>query len=67
MNIENYDNVQLIRNLAYTAGLTQKTLSEKLEKYPSNFSKLIHKNNLKVVDLQEICKLLGYEIIIKKK
>ena len=67
MDIENLDNVQLMKMLIYGEGATQKEISEKLGMTPTNFSQVMRRNNLRIADLQKVCKLLGYKITIEKK
>lgn len=67
MNIEKLDNVQIVKLILSGERITQKALCEKIGQTSPNFSHSIHKNRLRVEDLQKICDILGYELLIKKK
>jgi len=64
MNVDDFDNVQLIKLLVYGKGTSQKAVCEKIGANPVSFSQTIHKGNLKFTDLQKICKELGCKISI---
>jgi len=72
MNITNWENDEILRLITAKGRVTQKILLDKYtEQYgidipQPTFSNKIRRNCLKVVELQNICKLLGYELIIKK-
>ena len=72
MNITDWNNDEIMRLLTAKGHVTQKVLLEMLgknepEKMPqSTFSSKIRRNALKVCELQQICRILGYSINIKK-
>ena len=73
MEINNWSNKEIIKLLTARAGITQKKLSVLLcenftrEYSSSNFYHKILKNNLKLEELQAICEVLGYNLLLEKK
>lgn len=73
MNISDWNNDEILRLVMAKGRITQKILLEMIkdqtgEDIPqSTFSCKIKRNGLKLSELQKICKILDYEIIIKKK
>lgn len=73
MNISDWNNDEILRLVMAKGHITQKILLEMIkdqtgEDIPqSTFSCKIKRNGLKLSELQKICKILDYEIIIKKK
>ena len=72
MNITDWNNDEIIRLVMAKGHVTQKVLLEALknsigEKIPqSTFSCKIRRNALKLAEFQQICKILGYSINIKR-
>lgn len=73
MNISDWNNDEILRLVMAKGHVTQKILLEKLEKQKghsvpqSTFSCKIKRNGLKLSEFQDICNILGYEIILKQK
>lgn len=72
MNVSDWNNDEILRLICAKGRISQKILLEKYaQKYnteipQSTFSNKIRRNSLKIEELQKICTLLGYSIIIKK-
>ena len=72
MNVTNWDNDEILRLLFAKGRITQKILlKDYFLKYnvvipQPTFSNKIRRNCLKVSELQNICKLLGYNLILEK-
>ncbi len=73
MNITDWNNDEILRLVMAKGHITQKILLEMLkdkagEDIPqSTFSCKIKRNGLKLAEFQQICTILGYEIILKRK
>ena len=73
MNISEWNNDEILRLVIAKGHITQKILLEMIknqmgEEIPqSTFSCKIKRNGLKLSEFQNICKLLGYEIFLKRK
>ena len=73
MNITDWNNDEILRLVMAKGHITQKILLDLLknqtgEAIPqSTFSCKIKRNGLKLTELQEICNVLGYEILLKRK
>lgn len=73
MNITDWDNGEILRLMSAKGRVTQKVLLNKYEqeygiKIPQpTFSNKIRRNCLKLRELQDICKLLDYDLILKKR
>ena len=73
MNISEWNNDEILRLVIAKGHITQKILLEMIknqmgEEIPqSTFSCNIKRNGLKLSEFQNICKLLGYEIFLKRK
>lgn len=73
MNINDWSNRELIKLILAKDAVTQKKLAnnlcEKLGKEfaPSTLSSKIARNSLKVEELQAICEILGYDLILEKR
>lgn len=71
MEITNWNNDEIMRLVMAKGHITQKTLLLKLKNEigddipQSTFSCKIRRNALKLVEFQNICKLLGYTINIE--
>ena len=72
MNISDWDNDEILRLLCAKGHISQKTLLQLLDKKynieipQSTFANKIRRNSLKVIELQQICNLLGYTLIVEK-
>ena len=72
MDITEWNNDEIMRLVMAKGHITQKILLEKLKNHAeqdipqSTFSCTIRRNALKLAEFQQICKLLGYSIVIKK-
>lgn len=72
MDITDWNNDEIMRLVMAKGHITQKILLESLKNKDGNqipqstFSCKIRRNALKISELQEICKLLGYTIEINK-
>lgn len=73
MEITNWSNREMVKFLTSRAGTTQKKLAQKIyeelsQSYnPSSFACKMQRNSMRVEELQAICKILGYELILSKK
>ncbi len=73
MNISDWNNDEILRLVMAKGHVTQKILLEKMEKQKgytipqSTFSCKIKRNGLKLSEFQDICSILGYELILKQK
>ncbi len=73
MNISDWNNDEILRLVMAKGHVTQKILLDKLEQQKgysipqSTFSCKIKRNGLKLSEFQDICNILGYEIILKQK
>lgn len=72
MNITDWDNNEILHLVMAKGHITQKSLLETFtdkngKSIPqSTFSSKIQRNSLKISELQQICKILGYTIHINK-
>ena len=72
MNITNWNNDEILRLICAKGRISQKILLKKFAKElkevipQSTFANKIRRNSLKISELQKICEMLGYSIIIKK-
>lgn len=72
MDITDWNNDEILRLVMAKGHITQKMLLQKLKKDgkepvpQSTFSCKIRRNGLKLYEFQEICKLLGYSVIIER-
>ncbi len=73
MNISNWDNSEIIRVLVAHKKISQKKLVKMLEEYTnqtipqSTFANRIWRNSMRLRELQEICDVLDYDIILQPK
>lgn len=73
MNISDWNNDEILRLVMAKGRVTQKVLLKKIEELKgysiaqSTFSCKIKRNGLKLSEFQDICSILGYEIILKQK
>ena len=73
MNITDWNNDEIMRLVMAKGRITQKILLDMLkdvngEEMPqSTFSCKIRRNGLKLSEFQQICKILGYDVILKRK
>ena len=73
MIINDLDGYQLVRILLSREYMLQRDLVEQLNivngknTKQSNFSCKLKRNHLSYRDLQQICEILGYDLIVKKK
>ena len=72
MNITDWDNNEVMRLVMAKGHMTQKLLLQTLEEnsgeklLQSTFSAKIKRNGLKLAELQQICKVLGYKLILER-
>lgn len=73
MDISNWSNKELIKFLTARFAITQSKLGDKVFKildkdYKSGtFASKVVNNNLKLEEIQAICDILGYKIILEEK
>ena len=73
MIINDMNDFQLVKFLLNKEYMLQKDLSDKLNALtgkntkPANFSAKLKREYLTFKDLKNICEILGYDLIIKKK
>ncbi len=73
MNISDWDNGEIIRVLIAHNKISQKKLIKMLEEYTkqtipqSTFANRIWRNSMRLRELQDVCKVLGYDIIIQQR
>jgi len=73
MNISEWNNDEILRLVMAKGHITQKILLEMIKKHTgqdipqSTFSCKIKRDGLKLSEFQNICKILGYEILLKRK
>ena len=72
MNITDWNNDEIMRLVMAKGHITQKVLLQYLKDEnhknmpQSTFSCKIRRNSLKLSEFQEICKILGYNIILER-
>lgn len=73
MNITDWNNDEIMRLIMAKGRVTQKVLLNNLKSQigivipQSTFSCKIRRDGLKLAEFQQICKILGYNIIIQRK
>ena len=73
MEITNWSNREMVKFLTSRAGTTQKKLAQKVyedlgqDYNPNSFASKMQRNSMRVEELQAICKILGYEMVLHKK
>lgn len=73
MNITDWDNAEIVRVLLAHNKMTQKQLIKLLEEKTrveipqSTFANRLWRNSMRVRELQQICDILGYDIILKQR
>lgn len=73
MNITDWNNDEIMRLIMAKGRVTQKVLLNNIKSQigidipQSTFSCKIRRNGLKLAEFQQICKILGYNIIIQRK
>ncbi|MBQ8458777.1 hypothetical protein IJ541_01595 [bacterium] len=73
MDVTGWDDREIVRVLVARNKMSQKTLMEKIKiKFDddipqSTFANRLLRNNLRVRELQQICDVLGYSIILQPK
>ncbi len=73
MNINDWSNKEIIKFLINRKGLTQKSviplIAEKISAKitPQSFSERQKRNNLRISELQAICEILGFDLILQEK
>ena len=73
MNINDWSNKEIIKFLINRKGLTQKSviplIAEKISAKitPQSFSERQKRNNLRISELQAICDILGFDLIVKER
>lgn len=72
MDITTWTNKELIKYLTSHAATTQTKLAQEVfamtnQNYkPNTFTNKIASNNLKLKEFQAVCKILGYELVMKE-
>ena len=72
MNITDWNNDDILRLMCAKGRVTQKILLDKYDKCygisipQPTFSNKIRRNSLKLHELQKICKILGFNLILQK-
>lgn len=73
MNINDWSNKEIIKFLINRKGLTQKSviplIAEKISAKitPQSFSERQKRNNLRISELQAICDILGFDLIVQER
>ena len=73
MNINDWSNKEIIKFLINRKGLTQKSViplvAEKISAKitPQSFSERQKRNNLRISELQAICDILGFDLIVQER
>lgn len=69
MNINDWSNKEIIKFLTSRKKVTQKVLLKKLKEeiLEGTFSGKLARETLKVSELQEICEILGFDLIIQER
>ncbi len=69
MNINDWSNKEIIKFITSRKKFTQKELLKKLSNMPleGTFSGKLSREALKVKELQEICEILGFDLILQER
>lgn len=73
MNINDWSNKEIIRFITARKRISQKKLAEELSNFrhkriaESSFASKIMRNGLKLEEVQQICELLGYNLVLEEK
>ena len=73
MNINDWSNKEIIKFLINRKGLTQKSviplIAEKISAKitPQSLSERPKRHNLRISELQAICDILGFDLIVKER
>lgn len=69
MNINDWSNKEIIKFVTSRKKITQKNLLKKLKEeiLEGTFSGKLSREALKVAELQEICEVLGFDLILQEK
>ena len=73
MKITDWDNGEIVRVLVARNKISQKRLIEMLKNYTkeeipqSTFANRIFRNSMRLREMQQICEVLGYDLIIEPR
>ena len=73
MNIDDWSNKEIVKFLINRKGMTQKNviplIAEKLKTKitPQSFSERAKRNNLRISELQAICDILGFDLVLQER
>ncbi len=69
MNINDWSNKEIIKFITSRKKITQKELLKKLSReiLEGTFSGKLARESLKVAELQEICDILGFDLVLQER